>query len=125
MGYWSNSPAKTVRCPTSIYLDHLIKPVKYDDETLSFDDGSFIAFDHYLDCCEHNYADFTSLDNTGFIESNFDRIELEEFDGGFRINGFAVNCYSDQNGYYSNSLDIYYFSKVGDLLCYLEAFGTT
>ena len=107
-----------------VKLDHKIKPISYDDEAITFNDGSYLFFDHMQDCCEYNYADFFSLDNTGFLESEFDYIELEEGDwGGFRINGFAVNCYSQQNGYYSSAIDIYYNNKDGKTLCCIETSG--
>lgn len=107
-----------------VKLDHKIKPVGYDDETLAFNDGSYLFFDHQQTCCEWNYADFSSLDNTGFFESEFDVIDLEEGDwGGFRINGFAVNCYSQQNGYYSSGINIYYSAKTGETLCKIETEG--
>ena len=109
--------------PNSVNLDHKIKPLKYDDETLSFDDGSFVAFNQHVNTYSWNYPDFTSLDDTGFFESEFDHIHLEEYSGGFRINGFAVNCYSDQNGYYSNDVDIFYYTSTGELQCYLCAEG--
>ncbi len=85
-----------------------IKP-NIDDKTLYFDDGSKIETYHEQDCCEWNYADWSSLDDTGFYEQDFDKIELTSWEYGFSINGYSVNCYSDQNGYYSNDIEATYY----------------
>lgn len=105
-------------------LAHKIRATGYNDEHLYFSDGSYLSFGHRQSCCEVNYADFSSLDNTGFFEGEFNAIELQVGDwGGFRINGFAVNCYSKQNGCYSSRLDIYYHDKDGKILCWIEQYG--
>jgi len=90
------------------------------DEHILFDNGNTITFEHDRDCCECNYADFGTLTknnvNYGF---NFNEELIFEFiDGmGFRfgskdsndvIHWIFIACYSDQNGYYSNDIDILY-----------------
>jgi hypothetical protein len=98
-------------------------------ETILFDDGSTITYDHERDCCEDNYADFTQLDdickNTDFDTKNmiFESVE----DSGFRFGNenkmFFVPCYSNQNGYYSSDIDIYYNGKrVLNFACDLDIF---
>ena len=87
------------------------------DMAIIFDNENTITFDHIPDCCEYNYADFEQIDdiaqNTEFDEN----LVFEEVkDTGFRFgntNGrmFFVPCYSDQNGYYTNDLEIYYNNK--------------
>lgn len=90
------------------------------EECLYFDDGSFLKYTHCQNCCETNYADWSSLDDTGFYEQDFDQIILTAWDGGFSINGYAVNCYSSQNGYYSTDLSIDYYSKLGEQIETIE-----
>jgi hypothetical protein len=92
-----------------------LRPKPYD-EKLVFSDGSYILTDHNQDCCEYNFADWSSLDDTGFWETNFKSIEVKPWEYGFLINGFSVNCYSEQNGYYSSDLEVYYFSHKNKLI---------
>lgn len=94
----------------------VIRPTDLDSTDLYFDDGSSVRTDHYQNCCEHNYADWTSLDDTGFWETDFKEIEIDSWSGGFRINGYSVNCYSEQNGYYSYDLEVYYVSNDNTVL---------
>ena len=104
--------------------------VGYDDEKIQFTDGSTITFDHDQDCCEHNYADFSVLDvfyhgerftdyrvthdNGGFIlvlEGVPRRDDLDLKVGfGYEMRIF-IPCYSEQNGYYSDQIDIYINNK--------------
>lgn len=95
-------------------IDRIGKPVRPDageEEILSFSSGAYIRFSHMQDCCEHNYPDFSSLDDTGFWEQDFDELTLEAWAGGVRINGYALACYSCQSGYYSVDLDICLYDK--------------
>lgn len=73
---------------------------------IEFDDGTTIEFTHDQDCCEHNYADLEALDDTGFAESKFILIVAEVVDCGVRLNQYFIPCYSAQNGYYSNGVDM-------------------
>ena len=83
-----------------------------NDEEILFSDGSKITFEHIKDCCEYNIADFSQLDDiarsTEFDTSNmiFEAVP----DSGFRFGNpnkmFFVPCYSYQNGYYSDEIDI-------------------
>lgn len=94
-----------------------MKIIKITDDSILFDNGSEITFDHDQDCCENNYADFSQLEesalNCEFPENlTFEKVERS----GFRFGGvgtfmFFVPCYSDQNGYYSSDIDIYFNKK--------------
>lgn len=85
------------------------------DHALLFSDGSKLYSEHYADCCEHHYLDFTSLDlkETAHLEFDlsgdkfFNRIpeygiELLPLNGHpIRIPGYGSN-----NGYYSENLHL-------------------
>ena len=98
------------------FLDGLkIKnPNYYDnhDDTLVLSDGTTISFygdenDGPNDC--YNYADWSALEDTGFFEDTTitaDTLKIEACDYGVRINGYFVPCYSCQNGYYTNAIEI-------------------
>ena len=66
------------------------------DENIVFDNGNVISFHHEQDCCEYTYADFSIL-NPCVIKSN-----------GHWI---FIPCYSEQNGWYTSEIDIYYNGK--------------
>ena len=96
----------------------MAKIIDLGDNYLKFSDGTIITGDHDQDCCEYNYADFGQLDD---IARNYDyntaklRFEAVE-DSGFRFGDhpyrmFFVPCYSEQNGYYTDELDIYLNSE--------------
>lgn len=85
-------------------------------EYIKFDNGNEITFDHCQDCCEWNYADFEQLDDIARA-TDFDpnlKFEIVE-NSGFRFGNegkmFFVPCYSEQNGYYSNDVEIYYNNR--------------
>ena len=86
------------------------------ESSIEFDNGKKISFDHDQDCCEFNYADFEQLDSLAREVDFSELLVFESCDYGFRfgnppINMFFVPCYSIQNGYYSNELDIWYDDK--------------
>lgn len=88
--------------------------ITISDKMILFSDESKIEFDHCQDCCENNYADFEQLDDiartTDFDTSNmiFEAVP----DSGFRFGNtgkmFFVPCYSEQYGFYSDNIDIFY-----------------
>ena len=93
----------------------MIKIKLIDEEKIVFDNGDCITFDHEQDCCEWNYADFQQIDDIAkgwkFDKKKlvFEAIE----DCGFRFGNLPnkmvfVPCYSEQNGYYSSDIDIYF-----------------
>ena len=106
-------PKKTI-IPESTFGEVTI--VDINDECIEFSNGKCICFDHIQDCCEHNFADFEQLDD---IARNYKftlPIRFEKSgDHGFRFGDnksmFYIPCYSDQNGYYSNKVDIFYGPK--------------
>ena len=78
-----------------------------------FDDNTVINAEHCPDCCENNYADFEQIDDVALNYTFKGNIEFEAVDGsGFRFGDsrmkFFVPCYSEQNGYYSSDIDIYW-----------------
>ena len=97
-----------------------MKIAKITDEAIIFDNGNEITFEHCQDCCEWNYADFKQVDDIARA-TDFDpnlKFEVVE-NSGFRFGNegkmFFVPCYSEQNGYYSNDVEIYYNNR--KMLC--------
>lgn len=83
------------------------------DECIMFDNFKMIEYDHNQECCENNYADFESLEESAFKEDFEEPLSFEEVPhSGFRFGNpgkmYFVPCYSEQNGYYSTYIDIYY-----------------
>ncbi len=75
-----------------------------------FDNNTGLIDYHGQDCCEHVYADFSNLDS-GIWKHNFESISLESANEGFRFGDarkYFVPCYNEQNGYYSDYLEIRY-----------------
>jgi len=71
------------------------------------------------DCCECNYADFSIL-NPNVINYDYDFNEELEFvavdELGFKFGSdghwIFIPCYSEQNGYYTTKINIYYNNKI-------------
>lgn len=88
------------------------------DEAIIFDNGNTITFDHEQDCCEYNYADFSIL-NENVVNYNYDfkeNLKFRAVEGmGFKFGSdgrwIFIPCYSEQNGYYTEEIDIYYNGK--------------
>ena len=91
-----------------------IKKVK--EKYIEFGNNSVINYDHCQDCCEHNYADFLQIEPQA-LDFDFDPdLKFEEVEGaGFRFGDdkrmFFIPCYSEQNGYYSSNINIYFNGK--------------
>jgi hypothetical protein len=86
------------------------------DEAIIFSDGSTITFDHNQDCCEWNYADFSQIEDEARIHKfllplRFEAVENAGFRFGDGRRMFFIPCYSEQNGYYTDEIDIYYRDK--------------
>lgn len=97
-----------------------MKIVNITDEEIIFDNGSTISFDHGQDCCEWNYADFSQIDDIAKDYNFNEDLKFEPIEGaGFRFGNnnqmVFVPCYSEQNGYYSCDIEIYYNDK--QVLC--------
>lgn len=77
------------------------------EEEVIFSNGFVLSFNHYPDCCEWNYADFSVLRQNREVHKPFQWLTIEIYDeNGFRLNGIFIPCYSKQSGYYSADLDI-------------------
>lgn len=104
---------KKIRVKLAEPTKNTVHIVEVNDEAIVFDDGSRITFDHDRDCCEWNYADFEQLDDLARAYNFQLPLKFEAVnEGGFRFGDsrrmFFVPCYSDQNGYYTCAIDIYY-----------------
>lgn len=82
-----------------------------------FDTGDNITCDHEQNCCEHNYADFMQIDDIARNTEFKKPLTFEFVDGiGFRFGNenkmFFVPCYSEQNGYYSDYIDILFNGRI-------------
>jgi hypothetical protein len=102
----------------------MAKIIKTEDNLLEFSDGTRITCDHEPDCCEYNYADFEQLDDLARgYDFNTSKLRFESVEGsGFRFGDhpqrmFFVPCYSDQNGYYSDMIEVYLNGEVQTSLC--------
>jgi len=92
-----------------------MKITKITEGAIHFNNGNSITFSHDQDCCEDNYADFSVLTN-GTVNIDYDFNEnliFKKVDGGGFLFGneghmIFVPCYSEQNGYYTSNIDIYY-----------------
>lgn len=82
--------------------------IDYDsEEAAGIETNTGVKFKthHEQDWCEAVYADWSSLNDTTFFTTEFQDIQIDFVkDTGFRINGYLVNCYNSQNGYYSSNL---------------------
>lgn len=98
--------------------------VEVNEEYIEFSNGKRITYYHDQDCCEHNYADFEQLDDLARNYDFGDELCFEPIDGsGFSFGDvrrmFFIPCYSYQNGYYSDSLEVWYDGKrvIDELTC--------
>lgn len=103
-----------------------MKIVEIGSEHLRFDNGICMTSEHYQDCCESHWADFSVMNGynlntvTGkeidihdveFDEENIkDSIQLIK-DEGFNLiakdgSKYFVPCYADNNGYYNSELTL-------------------
>lgn len=90
-----------------------MKIIEVNENHILFDNGSKITYNYQQDCCEVNYADFTQIDTIARATNFKENLDFRECDGGFRFGNypkkmFFVPCYSEQNGYYSSEVDIYF-----------------
>lgn len=92
----------------------MAKIIKTEDNLIEFEDGTKITCDHTPDCCEYNYADCEQIDDLArAYDFDTSRLRVEGIDdSGFCFGDnparmFFVPCYSEQNGYYSDDIDVY------------------
>ena len=101
-----------------------MKIIEVTDKHILFDNGNKITYDHEQDCCEYNYADFSVI-NRNNVNYNFDFDENLTFkfiegagfmfgskDKNDNMRWIFVPCYSEQNGYYTSHIDIYYETRI-------------
>ena len=88
----------------SITFKESFRITEITEDRVILSNGCYIEATHDQDCCEHNYADFKSLLDTPIMGVTHNTISFDDWEGGIRINGYAVNCYSNQNGYYSTEI---------------------
>ncbi len=91
----------------------MVRIKQVTENRILFTNGDTITYDHIQDCCEHNYADFEQIDDIAYQFEFEEPIAFEPvYDAGFRFGNpykmIFVPCYSDQNGFYSNEVDIFY-----------------
>lgn len=90
---------------------------------IEFSNGDRILYDHDQDCCEDNFADFKQIEERALKEEFTLPIDFEVInEKGFRFGNqpyamYFIPCYSDQNGYYTSDIDIYYAKKILSFMC--------
>lgn len=101
-----------------------MKIIAWDTDDIYFSDSSFICYEHEADCCEYNYADFGVL-STFYHGEEFSSVFIEAKEKGFLLHlrdvaqfkqfgetmKIWIPCYSDQSGYYSADLTVFYCDK--------------
>lgn len=86
------------------------------DIEIHFTNNKKITYDHIPDCCEANYADFKQVEEIALEYEFTEPLQFEIIENyGFRFGNkgkmVGVPCYSEQNGYYDDTVDIYYDEK--------------
>lgn len=105
------------------YIPTKIKKVDESRDTVFFDNGINIKFYHDVDCCEYNYVDWKSLTDCLIPNMSHDTIRIQKLSTGFKfLNYITVNCYTEQSGYYSDTVefDVNYnsvFVRSGKVQC--------
>ena len=73
------------------------------EDLIELSNGWSVDFFHGQDCCEHVFAECDSVK----VGTELDRLEIKKVDGmGVLLNGQLINCYNEQNGYYSDQLEM-------------------
>ena len=86
------------------------------EDLILFDNENTISSYHPKSCCEYNYALFTEIEDIA-LDYEFDEdLVFEKSSCGFRFGNkdglmFFIPCYTEQNGYYSDEVSIYYDEK--------------
>jgi len=84
-----------------------------NEDGIFFDNGNSITYVFLPDCNEINYAAFEELECAAYDEDFDEELTFENgLDFGFRFGNegkmYFIPCYSEQDGYYSFEVDIYY-----------------
>lgn len=94
-----------------------MKIQKITEDSIIFDNGNRIDY-HSDSEYSNNYAAFTEIDDIAKdFEFEEDLVFEEIPDCGFRFGNMPnkmvfIPCYSEQNGYYSDEVDIYYKNEL-------------
>jgi len=108
-----------------------MKLLRNGGNSLTFDNGSILGYEHEQDCCEQVYADFENMQIiTDVGKNHVDAMDLDFFDDilksivpiadlGFYIvtkQGICilVSCYNNQSGYYSSNLKLEFIRNIED-----------
>ena len=105
---------------TSVTFEESFRVTEITEDRVTLSNGCYIEAMHDQDCCEHNYADFKSLLDTSIMGVEHRIICFDHWEGGIRINGYAVNCYSEQNGYYSTEISFLLHDPLGRIILAYE-----
>jgi len=93
----------------------IVKVVKVDSDSLTFDNGVTLYSNHEQDCCESHWLCFNDLSLEDFEGLEFDLSNDNFFE---RINGYGIAIkpifghpvrvpgYGSNNGYYSSNLEL-------------------
>jgi hypothetical protein len=93
----------------------IVKVVKVDSDSLTFDNGVTLYSNHEQDCCESHWLCFNDLSLEDFEGLEFDLSNDNFFE---RINGYGIAIkpifghpvrvpgYGENNGYYSSDLEL-------------------
>ena len=103
-----------IKLKTELHFDNVAKIALITQEEIHFTNGYVISYDHIENCCEYNFADFLSIKDTPFENFKFQHLTFEAVEYGFLLNGYLINCYSYQNGYYTSEVDIYVYDPHTD-----------
>ena len=118
-----------IKITTNISIQSM-KILKLEENKITFSNGYILQFTHDQDCCENVYADCKQIQalshmNTPIYESEFDealQFELAEGVGVHLINKsgmkYLISCYNQQNGYYSDRLEMFFYNEVNPE-CYI------
>ena len=97
------------------------------EEGIEFNNGTTIKHFHDQQCCENVYADWKQLGDTDAFQHEFNEdLIIEGVEkSGFRVEGYFVPCYNEQNGWYSSELELQItlkngYSKVVDIDKFVE-----
>ena len=95
-----------------------------DEDGLYFSDGSKIGDQHSQSWCEYVYADWKSVETEIHTRDGITGMVFAGVEGsGMRIATLYENgtvemaflpCYNEQNGYYSDNLELYYTTNNGE-----------
>lgn len=98
-------------------FDEKVYIIKAEEELLTLNNGYTITSEHYADCCEYNYIDFSAVYDT-ILMHGFNYLHIETKKGllGIRINQEFIPAYSLQNGYYTDLVGLIIRDSEGEVV---------